>query len=73
MRREYIGKKLRRLRKQAGLTQRELARRLGIHWRSVTDYERDVTAVDPYKATAILLIVEKLAAKNKGKGKGKQS
>ena len=71
--RQHIAEQLQRLRKQAGLTQAQLAKRLNVHWRSISDWERGATTVDEYKAAAILAIMKKLAVEKKGKGKGKQS
>lgn len=61
----HIGKKLKKLRERAGLPQRKFAVRLGISWRALQDYERGITAVDGYKAKALLDAARKLARKGK--------
>lgn len=63
MGRTYIGDELRQLREQSGLSQMKLADALGCHWRSIQDWESGRTAVDTFKAKAILAEVRKLAKK----------
>jgi DNA-binding transcriptional regulator YiaG len=67
--RTYIGQRLRRMRKRAGLTQAGLAEALGVHWRSVQDWEADRTAVDSYKAEALLTAVAKMPRRAGGRTK----
>jgi len=59
----HIGHRLKQMRKRAGLTQAGLAEVLGVHWRSVQDWESDRTAVDTFKAEAVLAAVAKLPAR----------
>jgi transcriptional regulator with XRE-family HTH domain len=47
------GKELRRLRRRAGLSQRKLAVKLGIHWNTVARMERDELAVREVVALAV--------------------
>lgn len=61
--RTYIGHRLKQMRKRAGLTQAGLAKVLGVHWRSVQDWEADRTAVDTFKAGAVLAAAAKVAAR----------
>jgi DNA-binding transcriptional regulator YiaG len=67
MSRVYIGEQLVELRSQAGLTQMALAEALGVHWRSIQDWETGRTAVDSYKAEALLKEAERLVRKNSRK------
>jgi len=64
--RVLIGKKLKKLRQKAGMTQRAFADTLGVHWRSVQDWEAERTEVDSFKAKALLEAASELAGK-KGK------
>ncbi len=66
MARSYIGQRLRTARKKFALTQQELADYLGVHRRSVQDWEADRTAVDDLKAGAVLARVDELV-KSKGR------
>lgn len=67
MPREHIGKRFRKLREEAGLTQVEFADRLGVHWRNVQVWESDQVAVDVFKARALLDEARKIASQGKGK------
>lgn len=66
MPREHIGERFRKLREEAGLTQVEFARRLGVHWRNVQVWEKDQVAVDVFKARALLDEARKIASHGKG-------
>jgi DNA-binding transcriptional regulator YiaG len=66
MPREHIGKRFRKLREEAGLTQVEFAHRLGVHWRNVQVWENDQVAVDVFKARALLDEARKIASQGKG-------
>jgi DNA-binding transcriptional regulator YiaG len=67
MARKYIGQELRALRERAGQSQQGLAKVLGVHWRSIQDWEADRTAVDEFKAEALLARIRGLAKKGKGR------
>jgi transcriptional regulator with XRE-family HTH domain len=47
------GAEFRRLRRRAGLSQRALAKRLGLHWNSVARMERDELPVREVVALAV--------------------
>ena len=70
MPREQVGARLRALRVGAGLTQKGFAARLGVPWRSYQDWEYDRSAVDSFKADALLALAEKIVRETKRK-KGK--
>jgi len=57
----YIGGRLRKLREQCGMTQTAFADALGVHWRNVQDWEKERTAVDIFKAEALLKAAERVA------------
>ncbi len=44
-----LGKKLREARNNKGLTQEEAAKRLGITFQALSNYERDVSSLDERK------------------------
>ncbi len=71
MARVYIAERLKALRLKAGLSQQSFAAALGIHWRSVQDWEIGRTRVDSFKAEAVLKAAERLAARHR-KSKGKK-
>lgn len=62
---ELIGEKLRKLRAKTGLSQQKLAVQLGVHWRSIQNWETDTHAVDAFKAQAILERVRAIADASK--------
>jgi DNA-binding transcriptional regulator YiaG len=68
MPRIHIGEQLKGLRSQAGLTQMGLAEALGVHWRSIQDWEAGRTAVDAFKAGSLLRETERIVRKNSRKG-----
>ena len=65
MPRVYIGRRLRRARKRLKLSQMRLAEILGVHWRSIQDWEAERTAVDSFKAKALLDAIAGLARKGR--------
>ena len=67
MPRRHIGNRLRPLRDRAGLSQRAFAAKLGVPWRSYQDWEYDRSAVDSFKADALLALAEKIAGETKRK------
>jgi len=67
--RVHIGKRLKVLREEAGMTQVAFAEALGIHWRNVQDWESDRAAVDTYKAESLFDAAEKLARNSRSRGK----
>ena len=69
MPRVHIGRRLKVLREQTGMTQMAFAEALGIHWRNVQDWESDRAAVDIYKAESLLKAAEKLARNSRSRGK----
>jgi len=71
MTRLYIGDRLKALRQRAGLSQVALAKALGVHERSIQDWEAERTAVDSYKAKALLDAANRLARQLKQEGKAR--
>jgi len=65
MTRVHIGERLKALRGRAELSQKAFAGALGVHWRSVQDWEANRTAVDSYKAEALLKAAEAVVKKAK--------
>jgi transcriptional regulator with XRE-family HTH domain len=51
------GAELRRLRQRAGLSQRQLATKLGLHWNSVARMEREELPVRAVVALAVRSVV----------------
>ena len=60
------GKVLRRLRRGCGLTQTDLARRLGVHWNTLARWERDEVPIRPAMAQLITLQIKLLAKVRRG-------
>lgn len=60
----YVADKVRKLRKQAGLTQRQLAAKLKCHYRTVENWEQG-KGIDPYKAEAVLAAIRRMIEENK--------
>ena len=52
------GKTLKRLRRECGLTQPELAKRLGVHWNTVARWERDEVPIRPAMQQLIQLVAK---------------
>lgn len=67
MPREHIGDRLKARRAGAGLTQKGFAARLGVPWRSYQDWEYNRSAVDSFKAAALLAAAKKIAMQGKAK------
>ena len=63
----HIGKKLKALRKNTGLSQQAFADELGVHRRSYQNWEIDKSAVDNYKAEGLLKAAGKIARKRRKK------
>ncbi len=50
----FIGDELRSMRTKAGLSQRKFAKAIGVHYRSLEDYEAGRTSVHEAKAAELL-------------------
>lgn len=62
------GKELQRHRQRLGLTQKEMAERVGVHWNSLARMERDeMTISEPVARLVRLLATGKIEPKRKGR------
>ncbi len=52
------GEELRRIRERLGLTQRQLAERLGVHWNSVARWERNEMSIRETAARLVRLLAQ---------------
>jgi DNA-binding transcriptional regulator YiaG len=52
------GAEVRRIRRRLGLTQVELAARIGVHWNSVARWERDVVRITEPVARLLRLLAK---------------
>ena len=57
------GKELKRIRKRLGLTQVELAAKIGVYWNTVARWERDEVPI----RESMALLIRTIAAGRKGK------
>jgi DNA-binding transcriptional regulator YiaG len=52
------GAELRRIRKRLGLTQVELADRMGVHWNTIARWERNVVRITEPSARLVRLLAQ---------------
>ena len=61
------GEELHRIRERLGLTQAQLAERLGVHWNSVARWERNEMSIRETAARLVRLLAKMEGTRKRGK------